>query len=450
MMTDLTETIGHEAEFRHNLKEGLAMVGAGGIDLVILDVNLPDGSGLEMLSSIKCQDNCPEVIIITGMGDAAGAALAIKCGAWDYLTKTSGLERTNLALRRALEHRQKKLQRHGLRALNREKIIGASSAIQTCLDQVAQAAETDFNVLITGETGTGKELFARAIHDNSRRADHEMVVVDCASLPETVVESILFGHERGSFTGAQTSHQGLIKMADGGTLFLDELGELPLTIQRSFLRVLQEKRFRPVGGCREETSDFRLIAATNQDLDHLVNQGHFRRDLLFRVRCLTIHLPPLRDRSEDIETIAMHILMRLGRNKMLGSKGASSDFFGALASYHWPGNVRELANVLEVAFTTASDEPTLLIQHLPDYIRIGWTQKSLGEPTCSNTPDDRLPDSNQTELPDIRQYRQHMDYRYLKELMARSQGDRQKASLMSGLSVSRLYALLKTHGFNDD
>ncbi len=214
---------------------------------------------------MKSTPSSPEIIVITGLGHPDEAELAITSGAWDYLEKPASFDAIKLPLLRALEYRSERTPGNMAAALKRNGIIGDSEKITACLELVAQAAESDANVLITGETGTGKELFAKVIHANSRRAQKSFVVVDCTALPETLVESVLFGHARGAFTGAETSEEGLIKQADGGTLFLDEIGELPSTIQKKFLRVVQEHRFRPVGGRREITSDFRLMAATNEE-----------------------------------------------------------------------------------------------------------------------------------------------------------------------------------------
>ena len=222
--------------------------------------------------------------------------------------------------------------------MKRDGIVGNSPAMEYCLQLVARAARGDFSVLVNGETGTGKELIARAIHQNSLRADKNFVVVDCAVLPETLVEGILFGHKKGAFTGALRERDGLIKQADGGTLFLDEVGELSPRNQKSFLRVLQEYRFRPLGGSREISSDLRIIAATNRDLEHLVKKG------LFRLQSFLISLPPLRERREDIGDLVMSHTVKFRRCGAIEIKGFSPEFLDALNAYDWPGNVRELFN----------------------------------------------------------------------------------------------------------
>ena len=301
----------HDVVCTNTLGEGLAAVKSGIFAVVYLDVCLPDGNGLDAISELRNGLSSPEVIIMTGAGDPDGAELAIKSGAWDYLEKPSSINMMILPLVRALQYRDVKLSPKPLMTLKRQGIVGGSPSIMACLERVAHAAGYDASVLITGETGTGKEGFAWAIHENSRRADKNFVVVDCATLSDTLVESVLFGYQKGAFTGADRSREGLIKQADGGTLFLDEIGELPLAVQKAFLRVLQERRFRPLGGKEELRSDFRLVAATNRDLDRMVLDGQFRSDLLYRIRSFTIELPPLREHPDDIPALVTYHVSRL-------------------------------------------------------------------------------------------------------------------------------------------
>ncbi|MCG8618881.1 MAG: sigma-54 dependent transcriptional regulator [Desulfobacterales bacterium] len=423
------------------------------IDLVLLDVGLPDGSGLNALPWIRQMSPAPEVIIITGEGDADGAELAVHNGAWDYLIKTSPLERIRLTIIRALEHHRATLALRALKSIDPCGIVGHSPALQRCLDLMGQAARNDFNVLITGETGTGKELFARAIHANSQRAAGRLVVVDCASLPKNLVESVLFGHIRGAFTGADKDADGLFRDADGGTLFMDEVGELPMDLQRIFLRVLQEKSFRPVGADREIPSNFRLIAATNKDLEGLVAQGKFREDLLFRLRALSLHLPPLRERPEDLPLLTDHILQTISGTP----PELSGEFTQALAAHDWPGNIRELTHVLQGAAAVAMGSGPLIVQHLPPGLRAMVARRRLdydiqGLPVSGHwTGDDPSPDlsidsSNDDALTGIREFRQARDKEYLERLVKAFQGDMQGAAQKAGLSLSRLYSLLREHG----
>lgn len=282
-LSKLVAKQGHSGIMAHSIRDALAKSRSGDFDLVLLDLDLPDGNGLSALADIRSAPSSPEVIIITGTGNIEGAELAFKYGAWDFIPKPPNPNEVILSITRAFEYRYEKQAVQKPRLLAREGIVGEAPALKTALELIAQAAANDISVLITGETGTGKELTARAIHGNSTRADGPFIVVDCASLPESLIESTLFGHEKGAFTGATEKRAGLIKQAEGGTLFLDEVGELPSAMQKKFLRVLQEHRFRPIGGSKEDHSDFRLVAATNRDLDRIVAENKFRQDLLYRL-----------------------------------------------------------------------------------------------------------------------------------------------------------------------
>ncbi len=441
--------MGHESACAHTLEDGYGKVSAGDYDVVFLDVGLPDGNGLDALPIIRAVPNPPEVIIFTGQGDPDGAEMAIKSGAWDYIPKPPSVKQIVLPLSRALQYRDEKRRNAPRVLIKAPGIVGASPAMQTALNLLAQAASSDATALITGETGTGKELFATAIHENSGRSKHDFVVVDCAALPDTLVESVLFGHEKGAFTGADKAHPGLIKLADGGTLFLDEVGELPLSLQKPFLRVLQEKRFRPVGSQKEVTSNFRLVAATNRNLDDLIETKQFRQDLLYRLKTLSIELPSLRRRTADIKELAIFYMGKLCEKYDRGTKGFSPEFLDALAAYDWPGNVRELINALERTLIAAAEEPTLFPNHLPTHIRVKLARRSLRQNTQA------LGKSKQrkgplTELPSLKDFRENAiseaEARYLEDLMLLTTRDIPEACRISGLSRSRLYHLLQKHG----
>ena len=440
--------LGHDPVCAHTLKEGLRKAQSAAFDIVFVDVRLPDGNGLEFIPKLRGTRLFPEVIVVTGMGNPDEAELAIQSGAWDYLEKPASFEAIKLPLLRALEYRAEKRPGASPADLKRNGIIGDSPKITSSLDLLAQAASSDVNVLITGETGTGKELFAKVVHANSPRAKRNFVVVDCTALPETLVESVLFGHARGAFTGAETSEEGLIKQADGGTLFLDEIGELPLLIQKRFLRVIQEHRLRPVGGRREIASDFRLMAATNQDLETMVREGRFREDLLFRLRTIVIDLPPLREIPEDIKKLTVFYMNDLCKRFGVVAKHASPEFWDIVIGYHWPGNVRELIQALEKALIAAKDEPMLYPKHLPTYIRIHVARSSFPKKPAASGQPEVSPGAPGTR-PKLKEIRRaavsEAESRYLKDLLNFVGEDINKACRISGMSRSRFYTLLKKY-----
>jgi len=440
---------GHAATIALTAEDGVRQAQASSFDLVFLDVRLPDGSGLDVLPRIRGAASAPEVVMMTGFGDPDGAERAINDGAWDYLLKPSSFKEIRLALSRSLQYREEKRSRQRPVSLDRAGIVGEGPAIRECLDQVARAAVSDVSVLVSGETGTGKELFAWAVHNNSARARKSFVVVDCTALPRDLVESVLFGHERGAFTGADRAHNGLIEQADGGTLFLDEVGELPLEIQKKFLRVLEEHRFRRVGGEREHASDFRLVAATNRDLQAMVDRGEFRGDLLFRLRGVTIELPPLRERREDVKELARFHVARQCEKRGIESKALPVELVEALESYDWPGNVRELFHSLEKALASAGPDPVLFAKDLPTTIRAAVARKSVSpESDLDVTPE--VPLDFGRAVPTLKQVRDEavadIERRYLRRLIAHVGGDVERARSLAGLSRSRIYALLKKHG----
>lgn len=445
LLSDVLVRMGHRTAVAATLKEGLEAVYAHEFDLILLDVGLPDGNGLEALPDFVATKSRPEVIIITGAGDVNGAELAIKSGAWDYLEKPPSRENISLSISRALQYREsRKSHASRLVALNLEGFVGKSPGMREVLDLIASAATSHANVLITGETGTGKELVAQAIHRNSLRASRTFVVLDCSVLPDTLVESMLFGHEKGSFTGADRYREGIVKQADGGTLFLDEVGELSLPAQKAFLRVLQERRFRPLGGRAELSSDFRLIAATNRNLEEMVKEGRFREDLLFRLNTFTIQVPSLRERQSDIKELVTFQVSRLSERHGIGSKGCSPDFFKVLECYPWPGNVRELFHVVERAVAMAGYEPVLFSKHLPNGIRVHFAKAALGKGTSVEEGAKGAP-RQLAAFPNLKDYRKAMDLQYLQDLMTHCRGNIKEACRKSGLSQSRLYELLKIH-----
>ncbi len=444
-ISNVVKRTGHKATCCSTLEMGLETAFSQGVDVVFLDVRMPDGDGLELLPRIQAAPSLPEVIIMTGYGDPDGAELAIHHGAWDYVQKPFTLEAMTLSLVRVLQYREEKKARRTAVPLKREGIVGHSPKMKGCLELLSQVAGSSVNVLITGETGTGKELFAVAIHKNSPRVHKNFVVVDCAALPNNLVESIIFGYEKGAYTGADQARDGLIFQADGGTLFLDEVAELPLAVQKSFLRVLQERKFRPVGGKHEIKSDFRLIAASNRNLDEMVRQKLFREDLLFRLRSFSIELPPLRERRDDIQELAAYYLGDLSARYDIEPKEYSPEFLDLLLCYPWPGNVRELINALEKTMITARYERVLFPKHLPTHIRVQVVRSSIEGKETDETTGAPLPRT----FPNIHELREKVleeaEKRYLQDLLSHCRNSIKEACRISDLSRSRLYLLLKKH-----
>lgn len=440
-----------------SLQQGLKLTRAFVFDLVILKDRLPDGAASEAISILRGSVGSPEVIVYTRHGDPNEAEHLLSNGCWDYLINPSPDQALLEMLHNAIRYHQENMAgldaNHGdiCQFLKNEGVVGSSPEMQRCLDMVPKAAQSDANILITGESGTGKELFASAIHRLSPRAAKSLVIVDCASLPRDLVESILFGHRKGSFTGAEQSREGLIKQADGGTLFLDEIGELPLDTQKKFLRVLQERVFRPVGGNEEVASNFHLIAATNRNLRSMCDQKFFREDLLFRLQTFHIELPPLRHRPGDITELAYHYSERYSHYRKLKEKKFSPDFLMTLKHYGWPGNVRELFNALESAFTTAQENDTLYPMHLPTRIRVQVAHNSLRAMQASEAqpPKTSLGNTDMV-LPKLQTLRDRVieetEQEYLRRLAASTGGNLAQALKISGLSRSRLYNLYQKYG----
>jgi two-component system, NtrC family, response regulator len=441
---------GHCADSAGTLALGLTLLQNRPVDLVLLDVHLPDGNSLDRIHQIAQSPSKPEIIIMTGQGDPDGAEFAIQSGAWDYIEKTATLKAITLRLLRALEYRAGKHPEPTKTTIDRAGIIGTSDRLAHALDQLAHTLYSDAGVLITGETGTGKELFAHAVHRNSPRSDKSFVVVDCAALPDKLVESMLFGHIKGAFTGADNHREGLVAQADGGTLFLDEIGEMPLELQKAFLRVLETRSFRPIGAKQERTSNFRIIASTNRDLDEMVQQGSFRKDLLYRLRTFHLQLPALRQRPEDIPALAQYHIKRLNTLYGWPTKEISPEFVEMLQRHDWPGNVRELVNTIDSALSAARYETVLFDFHLPAELRMQVTRKGFErrQTGISIDTDGALAPLHQ-DLPPLQNYREQViekaETSYLNALMSNAKGNITTACSMAGVSRSRLYEMMKKH-----
>ncbi|MCJ7542720.1 MAG: sigma-54 dependent transcriptional regulator [Desulfobacterales bacterium] len=451
LLSRMAKGKGHDASSALTLRDGLKALQSGGFDVVFLDVKLPDGNGIEIIPKIRKIPVSPEIVIITGFGDPDGAETAIRAGAWDYLVKPLSNQSVSLALQRVLQYREACAQTPiASFEMKLDGVRGSGPLMKECLNALAQAAKSDANILLTGETGTGKDFFARALHENSSRANNNFVMADCAALPGSLVESLLFGSEKGAFTDSKKSKVGLVEQADGGTLFLDEIGELPFANQKAFLQVLDTRRFRPIGGKKEIKSDFRLISATNRNLQELVENGLFRKDLFYRIHSFSIVLPPLRECLEDIEPLALYCMSQASKRMKVEPKGFSSNFFDFCSGYDWPGNVRELFNTIETILFQTPDEPVLFPKHLPEHIRVKVTRTSLETDKEKQEKDSRKEKITQTEtFLSFRDFRaatlEGAEKKYFLSLMLVTRGNIKEACRMSGLSRSGLYSFLKKH-----
>jgi len=354
---------------------GLTAAGDPEVDLVLLDVRLPGRDGLAVLREIRQRRPDLPVIMMTAYGTLQVAVEAVKQGAYDYLGKPFDMDEVLLVVEKALAAQALVQEVERLRQTAEEPfdfggIVGGSPAMQHVFKAVGRVTGTDLTVLLRGESGTGKELIARAVHENSRRKSRPFVPVNCAAIPRDLLESELFGHEKGAFTGAEAARRGRFEQAEGGTMFLDEIGDMDLSLQTKFLRVLQERRIERLGGEGSLPVDVRIVAATNQDLDAAVTERRFREDLFYRLNVVTIHLPPLRDRREDIPALASHFLSAFAHDQGAEVRVVSPEAMELLLAYRWPGNVRELENVVKRA-AALTPTPLILPDHLPDAIRKG-------------------------------------------------------------------------------
>jgi DNA-binding NtrC family response regulator len=352
--------------------EALRMVGNGSLEAILLDVMMPGEDGLDVLERLKQMTTAP-VIMVTALDNAKSAVRAMKTGAFDYITKPFGVEDIRTAVERALSAHQFMQEVSGLgdepdTASAFEGIIGQSATMKEIFRFIKQTADTKATVLISGESGTGKELVARAIHQNSPRRHRPFIAINCAAIPETLLESELFGHEKGAFTNAAERTIGRFELADQGTLFLDEIAELSLNTQAKILRFLQEREFTRVGGSKTIKVDVRLISATNRNLEKALVEGKLREDFYYRINIIPLVIPPLRERKGDIPVLVRHFIEKVNVREGKQVKGISREALEMLMAYHWPGNVRELENVIDRAVTLL-DQDTIAVEHLPLHIR---------------------------------------------------------------------------------
>ncbi|MCG8641191.1 MAG: sigma-54 dependent transcriptional regulator [Desulfobacterales bacterium] len=366
MLKTLISDWGYEVELADDGTTGVQKVEQTSFDMVLMDMKMVRMSGMEALQRIKAYNPSLPVVIMTAYSSVQTAVKALKIGAYDYLTKPLDFDKLKLTIDRIFERIFLKTENTDLKTRLREKqfshdLIGQSPAMLTLLDTVQMVAPTDASVLVTGESGTGKELVSSAIHLNSGRKDHPFVRINCAAITATLLESELFGHEKGAFTGADRRRKGKFLQADKGSILLDEIGEMDLGMQAKLLRVIQEKEITPVGGDRNINTDVRVIASTNKDLKQLAEQGLFRQDLYYRLNVVSVEIPPLRERKEDIPLLALHFLTRYCRKNNRDIKGFTPNAMDAMIRYEWEGNVRELSNCVERAVVLARS----------DYIRTG-------------------------------------------------------------------------------
>jgi DNA-binding NtrC family response regulator len=387
-------------------------------DVVLTDLVMDEIDGLALLRTAQQRDPAPRVVLMTAFGSLESAIEAIRLGAYDYLTKPFRMEQASVAVRRAIDDRRLREENRRLRRAVDERygfesIIGRSPAMQRIFEQVRAVAGSEASVLLIGESGTGKELVARAIHQNSARRDRPFVPVNCAAIPENLLESELFGHEKGAFTGADRRRKGLFAEANGGTLFLDEIGDIPLPLQAKLLRALQERTVRPVGGSQEIHLDVRVVSATHQDLTTMVAEGRFREDLYYRLAVIPLRLPSLRERGEDITILAMHFLERAAASLGKDLKGFDDEARAWLLGHRWPGNVRELENIVERAATLASGP----------LLGLGDLHIEFAAPTSAGSTRPTLAE---------------LEAEYIQRVLDESKGDKVAAARILGVSVRTL------------
>ncbi len=383
-LADNFELEGYNVEKAANGKEGLAKIAAGGIDLVITDLRMDGIPGEEVVRRVTTENPGIPIIVLTGHGSIEDATAAIKAGAYDFLTKPLDLDHLNLIVKNALKGREQQkiiseLQQKIKTGSSTDGMIGKSSELSRVRALIEKAAPSKANVLITGESGVGKELVAKSIHDKSARKDKPFVIVHCAALSETLLESELFGYEKGAFTGADTQHKGRFEIADGGTIFLDEIGEINQSTQVKLLRVIQEKSFERVGGTQSIHVDVRIVAATNRNLEEEVKSGKFREDLFYRLNVVRIPMPSLRERKDDIPLLLHAFLREFNIENEKNIAGFDNRAKSAIMKYSWPGNIRELRNCVESAVVMCTGDE-IKIEDLPASVREKGEEKVITIP----------------------------------------------------------------------
>jgi two-component system response regulator HydG len=405
-------------------------------DVVVTDLNMPGQSGIQFCEWVVTNRADTPVILITAFGSLDTAVAAIRAGAYDFITKPFEIDVLAIALERAIKHRELRHEVKRLRSLldtaqGMRELLGDSPVMRELKELLGRVADSQASVLVTGESGTGKEVVARLLHQKGPRADHPFVALNCAAMPEHLIESELFGHVRGAFTDARTDKVGLLVQADQGTLFLDEIGDMPLSLQPKLLRVLEERKVRPVGGGKEVSFDVRLISATHRDLEDAIVQNQFREDLYFRLNVIQVALPPLRARANDVLLLAQHFVNSFAEQTRKAVKGLSPEAAERLSSYAWPGNVRELRNAIERAVALTQHE-NITVDDLPERIRAYKVSHVL---VASQDPEELV---NLAEV----------EKRYIARVLGAVGGNKSTAARILGIDRTTLYKKLQQYKIN--
>jgi len=434
---------GHEVTLADSGEEGLRRLEEQEFDLVLTDLRLGEVDGLQVLARARRLARETQVVVLTAFATTETAVSAMKAGAYDYVMKPFRVDALQEVIKKALEKRELLLENQALRRqIDRRygvgNLIGNSPAIRKVYDLIEKVARTRSNVLVAGESGTGKELVAKAIHYNSPRGDQPLVTLNCGAIPESLIESELFGHVRGSFTGAFANKRGFFEEADNSTLFLDEIGELSLALQVKLLRVLQERKIKPVGGTKEKEVDVRLICATNRDLEEEVRQGRFREDLYYRINVIGIQIPPLRERLEDVPALAVHFIDRFARENGRPPLEITPRVLSALGRYAYPGNVRELENILERAVALSS-EGVIDLELLPEAV-VSSTAVSGQCLQGLEIPDEGI---------DLEAIVGELEQDLLLKALRRARGVRKEAARLLGITFRSIRYRLDKYGIDD-
>jgi DNA-binding NtrC family response regulator len=437
LLNSLLKADGYEVVSCQEGNKAIEMIRAERFDLMISDIRMSPVSGMEILTIARAEQPSMAVILLTAYGSVETAIEAMKRGAFDYVTKPFKVDELLIVIKRALDYRRTLEENIDLKEqlvgkYRFENIVAESPAMRNVCEMIKRVAPTDTTVLIIGESGTGKELVAKAIHMHSRRKDRKFLAVNCAALPEPLLESEMFGHVKGAFTGASANKEGLFETATGGTLFLDEIGSMPLAIQSKLLRVLQEKEIRRVGGTANTPVDVRVLAATNMRLEDLIQQGKFREDLYYRLSVIPVEIKPLRERQEDILPLVYHVLRReVGEGRQ--APRLTPEVKEILEKYTWPGNVRELENAIKHAITFAQDDK-ITLEVLPPRILSQVKPETLSRVMP--------PPSDAERCQSLKAFLREKEKEYLDQVLALTRGDKEKAAKSLKISLATLYRKL--------